>query len=323
MLRATLSHHLQRSPEDLQNLLAWYKIRDTLLGENNVKRDLKKALMVAAVCKHSDAVSLTKLFAGRDASTRDEARQVFLCCENDQRAVLFAVLLVWSWNEIRRSAELGDLYAQASMAGQTGGEERCRWAQKSAAQGERDGFFWFGRCFEGGEGCERDVERAKENYLIAAELGYVDAMFKFGRLLDKNDPHRFAWLGKAAVNGNNAWVFLSEMEEEMRNFNDRTGLLFVVFAIWRALKGHIDNEKQTMFGINFSSFSSFIGPANQALQVYNFQLRSYRKAVDTWTLVGIHYQIVKDVRKMIAKMIWDTRKEAKYEVNRNEDHPFC
>jgi hypothetical protein len=30
------------------------------------------------------------------------------------------------------------------MAGLSGGEQRFRWAEKSTAQGERDGFHWLG-----------------------------------------------------------------------------------------------------------------------------------------------------------------------------------
>jgi hypothetical protein len=43
--------HRQRSPEDLQQLRAWYKIRDTLLGQNDVKQDIKKrSTLLLFVC---------------------------------------------------------------------------------------------------------------------------------------------------------------------------------------------------------------------------------------------------------------------------------
>jgi hypothetical protein len=64
--------HRQRSPEDLQQLLAWYKIRDTLLGQNCCKQDIKKALELAAVCGHPNAVWLRKVFGGRDVDSREE-----------------------------------------------------------------------------------------------------------------------------------------------------------------------------------------------------------------------------------------------------------
>jgi hypothetical protein len=95
--------HRQRSPEDLQQLLAWYKIRDTLFGENNVERDIKEALGLASVCEYPNAVWLTKLFDGRDVSSTEEARQVFLGCENDSRALCFAGILGWHGKLLVRS----------------------------------------------------------------------------------------------------------------------------------------------------------------------------------------------------------------------------
>jgi hypothetical protein len=169
------------SPEDLQQLVAWYKIRDTLLGQNRTGRDIKKALDLASVSEHTNAVWLTKLFAGLDVASREEAREVFLGCGNDPEDV--AGVLGDSVDEIRRAADLGDAFAQAWMAWQTDGEESFRWAGKSAVQGERDGFFFLGHYYRGRIGCEKDLEKAKENFLVASELGHVHAMVRGGRVI--------------------------------------------------------------------------------------------------------------------------------------------
>jgi hypothetical protein len=52
------------------------------------------------------------------------------------------------------------------------------------------------------------------------------------------------------------------------------------------------------------------GDVDVAVRFYNFQLKSYRKAVDMWTCVGLRNKVVKDIRKMIGKMIWNRREEA-------------
>jgi TPR repeat protein len=140
------------------------------LGFNCAEQDIKKALELASVCEHPNAVWLTTLFAGRAVASREEARRVFFGCETDIRALCFAGLLGGTFDEIRRSADLGDPFAQACMAGQTGSKESFSWAEKSAAQGEHDGFCHLGYCYRDGIGCERDVERAKENFLVAAEF---------------------------------------------------------------------------------------------------------------------------------------------------------
>jgi hypothetical protein len=307
--------HRQRSLEDLQQLRAWYKIRDTLFGENNVKQDIKKALELASVCEDPNAVWLTNLFAGHDDNTKEAARLIFLGCEEDPRALCLAALLsglqpALIRDEVRRAAELGDAVAQAWMAWQTVGEERFRWAEKSVVQGERDGFLQRGHCYQYGFGCEEDAERAKENYFVAAELGEVHAMVCVGELFGKDDPQRFVWFGRATVSGY-SMPFLNEMSDQARNFNFGTGHAKVVFAIGRALKGHIDNEKRAIFG-NVCNFEALIGHANQALHFYEFQLQSYRKTVDSWTIVGLRNKVVKDIRKMIGNMIWDAREDAAF-----------
>jgi hypothetical protein len=149
---------------------------DTLVGQNYCEQDTKKALGLASSCEHPNAVWLTKLFAGHDVASREEAKQVFLGCENDRRALCFAGGLGDLVDEVRRAAYLGDALAQAWMAWQTVGEECFRWAEKSAAQGERGGFYCLGNFYRDGIGCEEDGEKAKENYLVAAELGHVYAM---------------------------------------------------------------------------------------------------------------------------------------------------
>jgi hypothetical protein len=311
MSRAAVLLHRQRSPEDRQLLRAWYKIRDMLLGQNCVDQDISKALKLASVCSHPLAVWLTKLFDGHDAASLEEARQVFLGCENrDARSRFFGALLGGTFDDILRAAELGDAFAQARVAGRTYGEERFRWAEKSAARGERDGFYYLGDCDRHGIGCKKDVEKAKGSFLVAAEVGHVRTMVCLGVLLDKDDPQRFVWLGRAASNGVPD-SFLNEMSDQVCNFDNGSGHANVVFVIGRALKGHINNEERTIFG-NGENFVTYIGPANRALHFYNFQLRSYRKAVDSWTSIGLKYRVVKDIRKMIGTMIWDAREEAAY-----------
>jgi hypothetical protein len=309
-----VTRYRQRSPEDLQQLISWYKVRDTLLGHNKSLQDVKDALILASVCKHRNAIWLTKLFAGRDVSAREETRKIFLEYGSDPRALCFAALLdqAHDMRLVRRAADLGDAYAQARLAAETDGKERFRWAEKAAMEGERSGFFFLGRCYSGGFGCEQDVQKAKTNYLIAAEQGLVVSMIELSLLLEKNDPFRFDWLGAAAILGD-ASFFKQAMQEQMRNFGSGTGHAIVIFAIGRALKGHIDIEAQKIFGTKYN-FDSLIGPSTQAVQFYRFQLHSYRKAVFSWSIVGVRNNVVKDIRKLIGKMIWGSRSEAKYTI---------
>jgi hypothetical protein len=292
-----VSSHLQRSHEELEQLRAWYQVRDVFFGQNGYKQDIKKALELVAACKHPDAVWLTNLFAGRDVNTRDEAVCLFLCCQ-DSRALCFAALLEGSVDAVLRAADLGDAYAQGEMASRMGGEERFQWAKKSAAQGERHGCFRLAYCFRHGIGCKPDVDLAQELFLIAADLGDVYAM----RWI--NGPERLAWLGKAAVCGEPR-DFLDEFAKEI------TREVRECFLTGRILKGQIDSKRKTIFGTKHN-FGLHINAARKAVRFYELQLLYYRKAVDCWTLVGLRNGVVKDIRKLIGRLIWDAREEAKY-----------
>jgi hypothetical protein len=138
----------------------------------------------------------------------------------------------------------------------------------------------------------------------------VYALVCLGRLLDKDDPQRFVWFGRAAAKGDSS-LFLNEVLDQVRNFNRGIRNAKIIFAIGRALKRQIDKDRRTIFETRYE-FGTYIGPANQALHFYNIQLKSYRKAVDSWAIVGLRNGVVKDIQKMIGKMIWDAREEAAY-----------
>jgi hypothetical protein len=66
-----------------------------------------------------------------------------------------------------------------------------------------------------------------------------------------------------------------------------------------------------MLGRNYF-FESCVGPANQALEFFEFQSVSYCRAVEAWTFVGIRKNVVKDIRRLIAELIWEARDDAVY-----------
>jgi TPR repeat protein len=167
------------TPDELPLELEWFKARDTLLGENCVQQDVKRALELAAASNHPQCQWLTGLFAEKTVTTVKDACYVFLAEEKKSPASLcFAALLSTPRDLVllRQSDELGYPLAQAKMAGWTEGEERFRFAKSAASQREREGFYWLGRCYKRGSGCEKDFEMTRECCLIAAQLGHVLSM---------------------------------------------------------------------------------------------------------------------------------------------------
>jgi len=162
------------SSDDLALKLEWYEIRDLLLGHNEKQQDVKRALELASTCRHPDAQWLTGVCAGKNVKTREDAKAGFLAQGNeDALAMCFAALVDEDDVDrdlLRRSAEMGFALAQAWMSFYVSGLECFTFASGATAQGERDGFCWLGYCFKYADGCEKDLEKAKENYLLAAKM---------------------------------------------------------------------------------------------------------------------------------------------------------
>jgi TPR repeat protein len=239
--------------------------------------------------------------------------------QNDARVLCF----MWTLGNqedsapLRRSAELGFAFAQARLAAVTRGDEWLKFAQLAAAQGERDGFSRLGWCFRGGAGCERNLDKAIENFLLASELGVISALGSLGNLFDESDPQRWQWWGQAAALGE-SFFFLDNFSKQVELFNSGSGSGAVMFAIGRSLQGHVIEQARTIFGSKIN-FDSFISPAKQAIAFYEAQIKATKYAMRAWTLVGIRFNVVKDVRKLIAKLIWDSREEALYDVSEGEE----
>ncbi len=303
----------------LVELLKWLDIRDTFLGENFKKQDITCALALARQCKHPDAEWLTSIFEGKEVLTKKDAREVFLSLENDARALCFAWWLTDDRKEdlslIRRSSEMGNAFACSSLGWRVWIENEKETFLKThyaVSQHERDGFCLFGFCFRDGVGCEKELNLARETFLIAAELGHVWATACYGCLLGKSEPTCWIWLGRAALRGMPD-SFLDYFSKQVKQFFSGSGNATVVFLIGRALKGNIDLEKKQIFGGRYD-FDSRIGPANQAVSFCSSQIKSARLAVDTWTLVATRLRLIKDMRIFVGKMIWEARFEANYKI---------
>ncbi len=106
----------------LVELFKWLNVRDTLLGQNCKKQDISAALALARDCNHPDAEWLTSIFEGKDVSTQEKVRKVFLSFENDARALCFAWYLTNQFQYqddlalLRRSSEMGNAFACSTLS---------------------------------------------------------------------------------------------------------------------------------------------------------------------------------------------------------------
>ncbi len=305
---------------DLALRLRWYEIRDMLCGRNQVKQDVKRALELASSCAHPDAVYLTELFAGKSWSTKAEAQAVFLeQGDNDARALCFSEMIMdpdhRDWTCVHLSAELGFAFAQSCIPSAMIKKFHLRneaftSAMRAALQGERDGFHLLGLYFEHGEGCDKDLERAKQSYCLASKLGHVAAMRSYGQFFEESESQHWVWLGRAASRGSDLVDFTKRFSKRVKWFLSASERAPILFAIGRGLKGYFNTDGfESSFRLDFS-----IPPAILAIKFYIAQLSACRKSVDAWSIVGIRCGVVKDIRIMVGMMIWDSRDLAKHNV---------
>jgi hypothetical protein len=267
---------------------------------------------MTALCQHLDVRWITEACAGKDVRRTMKDVKCFSAASRRNRSSVFFEWMHGDLTSLRRSAELGFSCAQAWMAGQTRGEEKFKFSQMAAGQGERNGYYWLVRCFRDGEGYQKGLNRAKDNFLRASEQGDVWAMSNVGALLDEFDPERWRSWGLAAARGN-CWPVFRDVVEQVDLFNHGHGSAAVMFAIGQALQGHVNEPAMKIFNESYE-FDSLIRPAKQAVAFYEAQVKATKDAMRAWTLVGIKLKVVKDVRKLIAKLIWEAKGEALYKT---------
>lgn len=273
--------------------VSWYNVRDMFFGENMVKQDILGALRLAKDCKHPDALYLTNIFNEKNVH---DPRSVFLeQPETDARALCFSEMVnnvLYDSKRIEKSAKLGFAYAQAKMLLFEGNDT---YFIASAMQDERDGFYALGMYLK-----TTRKKNAKENFLKAAKLGHVYSMIELDTIMDYLDPKRWFWLGEAAKRGMTRFFLV--------NFQNFVQYPDCNFQIGRVLSGQVGGIRKTLFGHWHSDCSKAI----ESVAFYKHQLICYRDAVNTWTLVGLYFKVVKDIRILIGKMIWESREEGEY-----------
>ncbi len=308
------AHLLLRDSHRCELLKRWYQIRDMFLGYNHRKKDVEAALALASSCEHEDAVWLSKMFAGKTVRNDDDVFAVFSEHPNDMRALCFASLMKgrpWNMQGLRRSAESGYAFAQCRLGWEESGSEKFLWANRAASQGERGGFVCLGFYYRYDD---ENLEKAKESLRIAAELNHVTSMVDLALLLPSSDPERFVWLGRAAKSGEDG-PFLELFPARVSRFLRKRGgpyIRSVIFVIGHALSKSFDLENRKIFSVDNCDFDQYVPAASEAIRFFRAQSAAARRAADAWSIIGSRLHIIKDVRILIAKMVWEARIEAQY-----------
>jgi TPR repeat protein len=208
---------------------------------------------------------------------------------------------------LQRAAHMGYAPAQgryAPLAGRARDEGRVFWARKAADQGERNGLFELGHCmYTGIDGCEWDTHAAIALLRKAAELGHVDAQEELAqKAYDKRDWQRYYWLRKASLRRDRA-------AEKMVIFAGKFlgGSGRIVYELGATFKGHVRESEKTILELHGNKRE--MHAAINCVRMYEAWLEEARDAIRCWLIVGRRKRVVKDIRNVIACMLWEQRAE--------------
>lgn len=289
----------------------WYEIRDLLFGQNYRKQDIAKALCLTKECKHPDAVLISDATKQQQVYSREALIKAFLEYwnnHNDVRAICFAWCLLEAPDQftnmewLNRASDAGFAFAQTQkfwkMYYTPTDTDLKALAESAVSQNERDGYWCLMKLYEHSLNQNARLEAAKKG----AELGITACMSCLGRA-SENLLDAISWVGKAAVLGD---VYLFKQ-------------LFERLEIWT----YVTNSRLSVYLAGYYAKKIFKLPrleavlflrASHAIKFYTAQLFACRSAVDTWSLCAMRLKLYKDIRVLIAKIVWDSRSEALFDI---------
>jgi hypothetical protein len=289
---------------DKAELIKWWDALDVL---DQDERDVEKALRMARECRHPDAVWLASLFPSGAAVTRQRMREVMREQGGDARALHLAWRLnvdrVEAPDLLERAAATGYAPAQADLSSDLRGARAFELAQLAAAQGSRRGMCELARCFRYGMGCAKDDSRATELFLAAAELGDASAQWCYGEMaFGSSDWERFHWWSLAVARGCGKDSFLDDTVCLLPAFEGgQLGRILHVTA--PVLRANLNVVEQEVFGTKIGK--EVWQRLLRVLELHEAMIYRARRAVMCWSMAGRRRGVVKDMRVMIAKMLWE------------------
>jgi TPR repeat protein len=200
----------------------------------------------------------------------------------------------------RLAAELGDGLGLAMMASSAQGDEKCRLAELAAAKGEPLGMTVLATCLWSGNGCRADRPRALRLYREAAELGLPWAQYIYAdRGFDASDPERFQWWGEAAARRNGPAVDgLRQVAVQYARKGGRD--LYEVGCVLECLDLETLNEVGEWTAAQAECIRAAVAHCSATR-------RRAGRAVRWWTRVGMRLGVARDVRLIIARLLWSQR----------------
>lgn len=281
----------------------WH-FRDLLLGMNDMIINLEHALREAEKVKDRNPEAAWFL----EWATDSTKGFYWLTTQfnHDARAIVYHVLGVTDFYQsfhnhrhdntpMTRAAEMGHALAQAAMASNRNSDGAKEWALKSMAQGEREGFHSLACMTEGIDGYKLHYEAARRGHVRSARL--------CGERLPMENPLRWSFLSiwwpynvsTQRFDDQAIYVTGSFLSYGDESLNPSVFEIGRIVARARAKGRDVPDYKH-----------------REARIFYEKCIKQTKIAVNCWLLVARRLRVVKDIRRMIGVMIWESKSEGLY-----------
>ncbi len=287
--------------EEKRERIKWFYARRVFFRCNDTS--CSDGLVLARDCHHEDACFLASLFPGNAPSTVEAA--VTFLNHNDPRCMCWAVQCgaVPNYKLLQRSAEAGYSWGQMYFADLDEPARRTMWLEKAVAQGDADAMYRLGRAFvEEGQTLEEEdfvPQRTNELWLEAALLGHPSAQWQCANAhsVIPKSMEQFVWTKRAASQNFHQSVEMLFLCLDSRNERPSPREMF---GIGEALSCGTEWKKRRRYGARTSA-------VDEAVRLYDGWCDKARRAVLCWLWLAKENRVVKDIRVMIAGLIWDER----------------
>ena len=258
---------------------------------------------------------LAGLFPLEDGWVSQEVAELRLSewCEahpDDARALRYLANAQENISVMEKAASMGDGQAMAAICFLSPSvEKKFQLAHASFEQNDAEGTCCLVRCFRDGLGCEKNESLAQELLVRAAELGSAWAVFDLVETRQMEPAQRVNLLASFfGLYFPGSAGFRSDLDVFHR-FNRDGGHGSVLFEVGEMFKGGNGGEMVFLQDED----TGLVDILMRAVAMFDKWCDAAREACVAWVLIAKRMEFNKDVRKMVAKMVWDTRREGKRE----------
>ncbi len=271
------------------------------------ERALADGFELVRQCKHEEARLLVSSLPDGAPATYDEAGDLLLDRANDSgdARILFWASLCGAEPHaelVRRSAEAGYAWALANhgIASKLTRDQSIELLEKAVALGEPSAMDLLARMLRW-NASEGTMARVHKLWLEAASLGEPGAQMEVARwCCADNSVEQYQWLRRAAVQWHTPAVCFMTREQIDKWSGKQSGP--ELFEIGAAMIGNGEWR-------NVCRLPATIAAVELAILVHESYCCLAKRAVLCWLWLARLEGVTKDIRLLIADLIWDRRAE--------------